>query len=95
MTSWITICDTCKREGWIPESQPRTDGELFADLIEARAMTAGVKTRRVSCMMGCVRASIKSAKSSPSVWGWLSGVQPSRLQVSQMVIHEVIGVSCK
>jgi len=56
MTSWITICDTCKREGWIPESQPRTDGELFADLIEARAMTAGVKTRRVSCMMGCVRA---------------------------------------
>ena len=31
MTSWITICDTCKREGWTPESQPHTDGELFAD----------------------------------------------------------------
>jgi predicted metal-binding protein len=56
MTSWITICDTCKRKGWTPESQPHTDGELFADLIETRARTAGVKTRRVSCMMGCVRA---------------------------------------
>jgi predicted metal-binding protein len=56
MTSWITICDTCKREGWTAESQPLTDGEVFADLIEARAAAAGVKTRRVSCMMGCVRA---------------------------------------
>ena len=53
MTSWITICDTCKREDWTPEIQPLTDGEILADLIEARAATAGVKTRRVSCMMGC------------------------------------------
>jgi hypothetical protein len=43
MTSWITICDTCKREGWTAESQPLTDGEVFADLIEARAAAAGVK----------------------------------------------------
>ena len=56
MTSWITICDTCKREDWTSEIQPLTDGEILADLIEARAATAGVKTRRVSCMMGCVRA---------------------------------------
>ncbi|MDB2574347.1 DUF1636 domain-containing protein, partial [Planktomarina temperata] len=56
MTSWITICDTCKREGWTPQTQPLTDGEIFAGLIEDRAASAGVKTRRVSCMMGCVRA---------------------------------------
>jgi hypothetical protein len=29
MTSWITICDTCKREGWTAESQPLTDGEAI------------------------------------------------------------------
>ena len=56
MTSWITICDTCKRENWDPVVQPQTDGEILADMIEPRAKTAGLKTRRVSCMMGCVRA---------------------------------------
>jgi len=56
MTSLITICDTCKRENWDPVAQPLTDGEILADLIETRAEAAGVKTRRVSCMMGCVRA---------------------------------------
>ena len=56
MTSWITICDTCKRENWDPVMQPQTDGEILADMIEPRAKTAGVKTRRISCMMGCVRA---------------------------------------
>lgn len=56
MTSWITICDTCKRENWDPVVQPQTDGEILAAMIEPRAKTAGLKTRRVSCMMGCVRA---------------------------------------
>ena len=56
MTSWITICDTCKRENWDPSVQPLTDGEILAGLIESRAEAAGVKTRRVSCMMGCARA---------------------------------------
>lgn len=54
MTTWITICDTCKRDGWADSGQTRTDGEVFADLIEAAATDAiGVKTRRVSCLMGC------------------------------------------
>jgi predicted metal-binding protein len=56
MTSWITICDTCKRENWDPSVQPLTDGEILAGLIESRAEAAGVETRRVSCMMGCARA---------------------------------------
>ena len=56
MTSWITICDTCKRENWDPSVQPLTDGEILAGLIESRAEAAEVKTRRVSCMMGCARA---------------------------------------
>lgn len=57
MTTWITICDTCKRESWDPAQQPQTDGEVLAGLIEQ--ITEGhaeINTRRVSCMMGCQRA---------------------------------------
>lgn len=60
MTTWITICDTCKREGWELTAMERTDGELLASLIEATATAAPlsslVATRRVSCTMGCERA---------------------------------------
>ena len=57
MTSWITICDTCKREGWEETGMERTDGEALAELVEAAARGVdGVRTRRVSCTMGCVRA---------------------------------------
>ncbi|MGB0797922.1 MAG: DUF1636 family protein [Planktomarina sp.] len=56
MTTWITICDTCKREGWDPTEQQQTDGEILAEMIETAASDTSVKTRRVSCMMGCKRA---------------------------------------
>ncbi|MEL7176438.1 MAG: DUF1636 domain-containing protein [Pseudomonadota bacterium] len=54
MTTWITICDTCKRDGWDQGDMALTDGERLATLIEAEAEGA-VKTRRVSCLMGCAR----------------------------------------
>jgi predicted metal-binding protein len=54
MTTWITICDTCKREGWETGDMAQTDGEAFAALIEAAAGDVNeVRTRRVSCLMGC------------------------------------------
>lgn len=53
MTTWITICDTCKRDGWETGDMAQTDGEILAALIEARAQDSIVKTRRVSCLMGC------------------------------------------
>ncbi len=56
MTTTITICDTCKREGWDAENSERTDGELLADLIETATTGTPVKTRRFSCLMGCDRA---------------------------------------
>jgi len=57
MTSWITICDTCKRDGWDKGDTSLTDGERLATEIETCAQgLEGVKTRRVSCTMGCVRA---------------------------------------
>lgn len=57
MTTWITICDTCKREGWEAADMALTDGESLAALVEAAAAGLDtVKTRRVSCLMGCTRA---------------------------------------
>ena len=54
MTTWITTCDTCKREGWETGEMALTDGEQLATLIEAAAEgVQDVQTRRVSCLMGC------------------------------------------
>jgi predicted metal-binding protein len=54
MTTWITICDTCKREGWENGTMGKTDGERLATLIEAQMPAdSPVQTRRVSCLMGC------------------------------------------
>ena len=53
MTTWITICDTCKRDDWESRDETLTDGERLASLIEERAAHSPVKTRRVSCLMGC------------------------------------------
>ena len=56
MTTWITVCDTCKTETW-QEGDAATDGERFATLIEAAAAGLdGVAVRRHSCLMGCTRA---------------------------------------
>ncbi|MEL6957833.1 MAG: DUF1636 domain-containing protein [Pseudomonadota bacterium] len=55
--TWITVCDTCKRAGWEETGMEQTDGEKLAALVEAAATTAdAVRTRRVSCTMGCDRA---------------------------------------
>jgi predicted metal-binding protein len=56
MTTWITICDTCKREGWPDTGMELTDGERLAALIEQATVGTGLSTRRVSCTMGCERA---------------------------------------
>lgn len=57
MTTWITICDTCKREDWDAALGQPTDGETFAALIEAAAKDVpNLRTRRVSCLMGCKNA---------------------------------------
>lgn len=54
MKTWITICDTCKREDWNADTASQTDGEVLAEKIEAQAGAfPELQTRRVSCMMGC------------------------------------------
>ncbi|KMW60555.1 hypothetical protein AIOL_000717 [Candidatus Rhodobacter oscarellae] len=54
MTTWITICDTCKRENWDGGPEGETDGERLAEAIEALIRADGpVRARRHSCLMGC------------------------------------------
>lgn len=54
MTTWITVCDTCKREGWEETGAETTDGAALAALIEAAAAGSdAVQVRRFSCLMGC------------------------------------------
>ncbi|SLN44573.1 DUF1636 family protein [Roseisalinus antarcticus] len=55
MTTWITICDTCKREGWEAGPMGRTDGEVLAELIESAFRDGDLALRRVSCLMGCTQ----------------------------------------
>ncbi len=55
MTTWITICDTCKREEWESGDMSLTDGERLAAEVEVlvKPEHPNVKTRRHSCLMGC------------------------------------------
>lgn len=55
MTTWITTCDTCKREGWPgPGEGADAPGARLAALVEAAAAgVAGLRTRRTTCLMGC------------------------------------------
>ena len=54
MTTWITVCDTCKRDGWDTGDMGLTDGERLAELVEAEVNGEScVRVRRLSCLMGC------------------------------------------
>lgn len=51
MTTWITICDTCKHDR--DAASGGADGIALAEMIEAASDGTGLRTRRVSCLMGC------------------------------------------
>ena len=54
MPTIITICETCKREGWADRNVSETDGLKFAKMIEQISTNDRiVSTRRHSCLMGC------------------------------------------
>ena len=58
MTTWITVCETCKHEDWQDRGVDVTDGDALATLVEAATDTVDgdVKMRRHSCLMGCKMA---------------------------------------
>lgn len=54
MTTWITVCDTCKRDDIDIEALGKTPGEALAELVEEQgAPSEDVQIRRHSCLMGC------------------------------------------
>lgn len=54
MTTTITVCETCKCEGWDAETEGKTDGESLAELVEKSAAPHDdVIVRRHACLMGC------------------------------------------
>ena len=78
MTTWITICDTCKRDGWENGEMELSDGEQLAKLIEKNCQDSPVKTRRVSCLMGCIHGCNISIQAPKKISYTLGAFEPSQ-----------------
>ena len=88
MATWITICDTCKREDWAAGDMSTTDGESLATLVEAAATgLSQVKTRRVSCMMGCTRACNVAIQGTGKLNYTLGSFEPTTEAASGIVAY--------
>ena len=87
MSTVITICDTCKREGWDPASGV-TDGERLAALVEAAAASCrGIETRRHSCLMGCSRACNVALQAPGKMAYTLGGFEPDEAAAEGIVAY--------
>ena len=91
MLTWITICDTCKRPGWDAETAVATDGEVLAGLIEAAAKDEPqVRTRRVSCTMGCDRACNIIVQGESRIGYSLGTFEPTETDAQAIVEYAVL-----
>lgn len=90
MTTWITICDTCKREGWETGDMAQTDGEALAALIEAEARADTVKTRRVSCLMGCKHGCNVAIQADGKLAYTLGDFEPSQEAAAGIVAYATL-----
>lgn len=86
--SWITVCDTCKREDW-RAGEGETSGERLLALVEAAAAgnggTGAVRVRRHSCLMGCARACNLAVQAPGKMAYTLGGFAPER-EVAEAVV---------
>jgi predicted metal-binding protein len=90
MTTWITVCDTCKREGWQEGAMTRTDGETLATLVEAAAQgKPSVATRRVSCLMGCKKGCNVAIQGAGKLAYTLGDFEPSE-EAAQGIVDYAI-----
>ena len=86
MTTWITICDTCKREGWESTGMTQTDGERLAALIEARTNgESPVRSRRISCLMGCKHGCNVAIQSEGKLAYTLGNFEPDEVAAEAIV----------
>lgn len=91
MTTWITICDTCKRENWAESGADQTDGEVFAAQIElAAAHVPNVRTRRTSCLMGCTRACNVAVQASGKLAYTLGAFAPDEESAEGIVAYAAL-----
>lgn len=90
MTTWITICDTCKREGWSAEEHGRTDGEAFAEMIEEAANGAPVRTRRTSCLMGCAHGCNVAVQAHGKLCYTIGNFLPDRESAEAVVAYAML-----
>ena len=94
MTTWITVCDTCKQEGWETGDMAQTDGESLATLIEVAATGfSQVKTRRVSCLMGCKKACNVAIQGQGKLNYTLGDFEPTTEAASGIVAYAVAHAS--
>lgn len=88
--SWITVCDTCKREDW-QAGEAETSGERLLALVEAAAgegdgeENGTVRVRRHSCLMGCARACNLAVQARGKMAYTLGGFAPER-EVAEAVV---------
>lgn len=76
MTTWITICDTCKRDGWAESGATETDGTRFAGLVESLPLPDGVRVRRHGCLMGCGKGCNVAVQAEDKLCYTLGGFAP-------------------
>lgn len=76
-TTFITVCDTCKRPDWAERGEDTTDGARLAALVEARAArAANVVVRRQSCLMGCDHGCNVAVQAAGKLTYVLGGFEP-------------------
>lgn len=90
MTTWITICDTCKRDGWNSGETGKTDGETLAALIEHAAAGTSVRTRRTSCLMGCTHGCNVAVQAAGKLCYTIGNFLPDRRSAEAIVAYAAL-----
>ena len=90
MTTWITICDTCKRDDWSAETKSTTDGETLAALIEEVAVGAPVRTRRTACLMGCTHGCNVAIQAPEKLCYTIGNFAPNREAAKAIVSYATL-----
>ncbi|MGB5556939.1 MAG: DUF1636 domain-containing protein [Paracoccaceae bacterium] len=90
MTTWITICDTCKRDGWQAGGTGETDGEVLAALVEDAAAHAPVRTRRTSCLMGCAHGCNVAVQAAGKLCYTIGNFVPNRDSAEAIVAYAAL-----
>lgn len=85
--TWITVCDTCKREDWIARGGDCTDGAHLAELVETAAAGTGLEVRRTACLMGCDHACNVAIQATGKLAYTLGRFEPTKQAAEGIVAY--------